>query len=216
MVPMDRLVAFSLAAFVLIVVPGPSVLFVIGRGIAWGRRAAVATVVGNATGVYVQIVGVTAGIGAVVQRSVLAYNMLKLVGAAYLVFLGVQAIRHRRELDTAVASSGSQRRSLWRNVRDGFVVGIANPKAIVFFTAMLPQFTDPATGSVPLQMLFLGLVFVLIALVSDSAWGLAAGSARTWLARSPRRLQALGGLGGVVMIGLGLQLLIGRSSSRPG
>lgn len=210
MVPMDRLLAFSLAAFLLIVVPGPSVLFVIGRGIALGRRAAVATVVGNASGVYVQIIGVAAGVGAVVQRSVLAYNTLKLLGAAYLVFLGVQALRHRRELSTALTPAGMERPALWRNARDGFVVGVANPKAIVFFTAMLPQFTDPAAGSVPLQMLFLGLVFVAIALVSDSAWGLAAGSARAWLARSPRRLQAIGGLGGVVMIGLGLRLLVSR------
>lgn len=206
MMPTDRLVPFAVVAFVLIVVPGPSVLFVISRGITLGRRAALATVVGNASGVYLQIVAVAAGIGAIVERSVLAFNVIKMAGAAYLVYLGVQALRHRRELSTAVNAPGSPR-SLQRNLRDGFVVGLANPKAIVFFTAMLPQFTDPAAGWVPVQMLMLGLVFVLIALLSDGAWGLAAGSARAWLAGSPRRLEALGGLGGAVMIGLGLQLL---------
>lgn len=206
MVPTDRLVPFAVLAFALIVVPGPSVLFVISRGISLGRRAAIASVVGNSCGAFLQIVAVAAGVGAIVERSVLAFNVVKLAGAAYLVYLGVQALWHRRALsatvDTAVDGG-----SLRRNWRDGFIVGVANPKIVVFFTAMLPQFTDPAAGWVPVQMLVLGLVFVTIALLSDGAWGLAAGSARAWLARSPRRLEALGGFGGVVMIGLGLRLL---------
>lgn len=198
---------FSAVAFVLIVVPGPSVLFVVSRGIALGRRAALATVVGNAAGVFVQIIAVAAGIGAIIERSVLAFNIMKLAGAAYLVLLGVQALRHRRALTDVATASGGNPIGLRRIVADGFLVGVANPKSIVFFTAVLPQFVDPAGGWVPLQLLALGLVFVAIALVSDSAWGVAAGSARSWLARSPRRLEALGGFGGLVMIGLGLRLL---------
>jgi threonine/homoserine/homoserine lactone efflux protein len=95
-----------------------------------------------------------------------------------------------------------------RIVREGFVVGLANPKVIVFFAAVLPQFTDPARGHVPVQLLVLGAIFVGIALLSDSAWGVAAGSAREWLARSPRRLAALGGTGGLVMVALGLRLAV--------
>lgn len=214
MVPTDQLAAFGLLAFALIVVPGPSVLFTVSKGITLGRRAALATVLGNTSGVSVQIVGVAAGLGAIVERSVLAFNVLKVAGAAYLIYLGVQAFRRRRRMSDALAatSSAGVMASTRRNLRDGFVVGLTNPKAIVFFTAVLPQFTDPTRGWVTLQLLMLGLVFVLIALISDSAWGLAAGTARGWLARSPRRLEAMGGLSGVVMIGLGLQLLTSNRS----
>lgn len=207
MVPLDRLAAFAVAAFALIVVPGPSVLFVISRGVTLGRRAALATVVGNTAGVSLQVVAVAAGLGAVVERSVLAFTVLKLVGAAYLVLLGINTLRHRRAVTTAALAPSVPAATRGRILRDGFVVGIANPKAMVFFAAVLPQFADPATGHVPLQLLVLGLVFAGIALVSDSAWALVAGTAREWLAGSPRRLEALGGLGGVVMISLGVRLL---------
>ena len=205
MVPLDRLAAFVGVAFALIVVPGPSVLFVISRGVALGRRAAVTTVVGNAAGVYVQVVAVALGIGALVERSVLVFRALSLVGAAYLVVLGVRTIRGRRRLAEALEVPVAPA-STWRILREGFVVGLANPKVIVFFAAVLPQFTDRARGHVPVQLLLLGAIFVGIALVSDSAWGVAAGSARAWLSRSPRRLAALGGTGGLVMIALGLRL----------
>jgi threonine/homoserine/homoserine lactone efflux protein len=210
-IPADRLAAFAAAAFALIVVPGPSVLFVISRGVALGRRAALMTVVGNATGVYVQVIGVALGLGAVIERSVLAFNAIKLVGAAYLMVLGVQALRHRRDhvAGTAPGSGGAggPAKGMGRIYRDGFVVGALNPKAIVFFAAILPQFAVPAAGSVTLQILLLGLVFAAIALVSDGAWGVAAGTAREWLSRSPRLLQGFRGFGGLVMIGLGARLL---------
>ena len=205
MVPTDRLLAFTLAAFVLIVIPGPSVLFVISRGIALGRRAALATVVGNTAGAFPQVLLVAVGLGAVVERSVLAYNTIKLVGAGYLLYLGVQAIRHRREHTERAAVAAP--RDMKRIVRDGYLVGVANPKAIVFFAAILPQFTDPASGHLPLQMMFLGLIFAAIAFVSDGTWGLAAGTTGSWLARSPKRIEKLRGAGGVVMIGLGVRVL---------
>jgi threonine/homoserine/homoserine lactone efflux protein len=205
MVPIDRLVAFTAAAFVLIVIPGPSVLFVISRGIALGRRGALATVVGNTAGAFTQAVLVAVGLGAVVERSVLAFNAIKLVGGAYLLYLGVQAIRHRREHTERTEATAP--RDLKRIVRDGYLVGVANPKAIVFLAAILPQFTDPASGHLPVQMLILGLIFAAIAFVSDSTWGLAAGTTGSWLSRSPRRIEKLRGLGGVVMIGLGLRVL---------
>lgn len=203
----EHLTAFALASFLLIVVPGPSVLFVVSRGVALGRRAALATVLGNAGGVYVQVLLVAAGLGAVVARSALVFDGVRLVGAAYLVVLGVRAVRQRRALATVLDVAGTVRspRSL---VREGFVVGVANPKAIAFFAAILPQFVEPGGAPVPVQMAVLGLVFVAIALVSDGAWGLAAGSARAWLSRSPGRLEALSGAGGLVMIGLGLRLAV--------
>ena len=207
MVATSSLLAFAATAFALIVIPGPSVLFVISRGVALGRRAAVATVLGNAAGAYAQVVVVALGLGALIERSATLFTAVKLVGAAYVVYLGVQAIRHRERL-ASVIDAATAPRGRRRILREGFVVGVTNPKAAVFMAAVLPQFTDPAGGHVPIQLLVLGLVFVAIALVSDSIWGLAAGSARTWLGRSPRRLEALGGIGGLVMIGLGVRLAV--------
>ena len=152
-----------------------------------------------------------AGLGAILERSVVLFDVVRLAGATYLVYLGVQAFRHRRALAT-VLDVGAQPRSMRRILREGFIVGISNPKTALFFAAVLPQFVNRDLGHVPLQMALLGMIFVAIALVSDSMWGMAAGTARAWLGRSPDRLAALGGLGGVVTIGLGLRLaLTGRT-----
>jgi threonine/homoserine/homoserine lactone efflux protein len=210
-VPLDNLLAFALAAFAIIVVPGPSVLFVISRGVTLGRRAALATVLGNCLGVYVQVVAVAVGIGSVVERSIAVFTVIKFVGAAYLVYLGVKAFRHRRALAGALVVGSATPMSRSRIVREGFIVGVTNPKAMIFFAAILPQFVDRSAGAVPPQLLVLGVVFVLIAFVSDGTWGLAAGTAREWLVGSPKRLAVIGGTGGLVMIGLGMRLaLTGR------
>jgi len=211
MLPTDHLLAFVVIAVVLILVPGPSVLFVVTRSLTLGRGAGVATVVGNAAGVYVQVIAVAFGLGALVQESIAVFTVLKLAGAAYLVYLGVQAFRHRRSLaDTLYAPV--EPKVLRRILADGFVVGMFNPKVIVFFIAVLPQFVDRSGGSVPVQLLLLGVIFCAIALLCDSTWALLAGAARTWLVSSPRRLSAIGGTGGLVMIGLGAGLAV---SGRP-
>ena len=205
-----RLAAFALVSFAIIVVPGPSVLFVISRGVALGRRAALTTVLGNEAGLLVQVVAVAFGLGAIVQRSVTVFTVLKLAGAGYLVYLGVQAVRHRRSLSTELAADVSQK-SGSRIFRDGFVVGVSNPKSVILFTAILPQFVTRANGHVTVQLLILGAMSVMIALLSDSVWGVLAGGVRSWLGRSPRRLEVMRGTGGVVMVGLGLRLaLTGR------
>lgn len=209
MVPTSHLLAFSLVALALIVVPGPSVLFVISRALCLGRRAALTTVVGNALGEYVQVVGVAVGVGVMVERSVLIFTAVKVCGAAYLIILGVRAIRHRSTMARVLEAATTPRRT-WRIFEEGFVVGLSNPKSVIFFATILPQFVDRSAGHVPAQLLVLGLVFLLIALVSDSAWGLAAGTARLWLARSPRRLERIGGTGGLVMIGLGVGVALTR------
>lgn len=203
MVSIDRLLAFAAMSFLLIVIPGPSVLFVVGRALAQGRRAALTTVVGNTLGAYALVVAVALGVGSVVERSVLVFTALKLVGAAYLVYLGGKAVRQRRSLQAAFTGDGPAHGGL-RTLWEGFAVGVANPKTIVFFAAVLPQFVDREQGHVVPQMLLLGLVFNAIAVISDSVWGLAAATARTWFARSPRRLAMVGGVGGLSMIGLGV------------
>jgi threonine/homoserine/homoserine lactone efflux protein len=207
MLPVSHFLAFAAVAAVLIAIPGPSVLFTVGRALTVGRRAALLTVAGNELGLCVQVVAVSFGIGAVVERSAQVITVIKLVGAAWLVYLGVQAIRHRRSVAEALAARVTPVRPL-RAVGDGFVVGVANPKTIVFFVVALPEFTasGPRHLSVSVQMLMLGALFPVIALVLDSGWAAAAGTARQWLVRSPRRLALIGGTGGLVMIGLGVGL----------
>ena len=201
MVPLSNLLTFALAAAVLIAVPGPSVLFVIGRSLALGRKGGLLSVLGNALGMIPQIVAVALGVGVALAQSVLLVTIVKFAGAAYLVFLGIQAIRHRGRSTTA--ADPSRAGDTFRVLRQGFVVGATNPKSLVFFVAVLPQFVEYSAGGIPLQLATLGAVFLLIALVSDSIWALAAGTARQWFARSPRRISTLSTTGGAMMIALG-------------
>lgn len=212
MLTVSQALAFGLAAFVLIAIPGPSVVFVIGRAIAYGRDVALLSVLGNTLGLVVVLVLVAAGLGYVVQTSAAVYTVLKLAGAAYLVWLGVQAWRHRRDLSMS-GVDGVGREPLPGRValRQGFVVGVSNPKAFMIFAAVLPPFVDVDRGHVTTQLLLLGAVAVVIGLLSDSLWALVASRLRTWFAGSRRRTEAMGAVGGTSMIGLGLGLaLTGR------
>ncbi|MFC7303051.1 LysE family translocator [Streptomyces monticola] len=207
MVSVDRMLAFAAMSLIVIVVPGPSVLFMIGRALTHGRRTAVATAIGNAVGSYLLVVAVALGVGALVERSVTVFLAVKLAGAAYLVFLGVQAFRHRKDMKAAdMAAPAGPRHGDLRTVADGVVVGVTNPKGIVFFAAVLPQFVAHDAGHLPAQMLLLGLVPIGIGMVTDTLWGLTASAARTWFARSDRRLSLIGGAGGFAMIGLGVSV----------
>ena len=207
MISSDHLLGYALASFVLIVIPGPSVLFVVGRALAYGRRTALATVCGNAAGNYVVAACVAFGIGTLVERSVAVFTVVKLAGALYLVWLGIQAIRRRKALATAFAGV-TEARGDRRAAREGFLVGVTNPKALILFGAVLPQFVDRAAGHVPVQMLLLSLVSITIGLVSDSSWGVGASFVRSWFARSDRRFELVGGAGGLAMIGVGLTVAV--------
>jgi threonine/homoserine/homoserine lactone efflux protein len=204
---------FLLTVYVLILIPGPSVLFVVSRGVALGRRAALATVLGNAAGFALQLVLVSIGIGAIVARSDAVFTAIKLVGAAYLVFLGVRNIRDRRKLASIFGPTEVAPKSVRRIMREGFFVGATNPKGVLIFTAVLPQFIDRSAGHVTVQLALLGVICIMIALLSDGAWAIASGTARQWLGSSPRRLQRLSGAGGAMLIGLGVGLAVtGRKS----
>lgn len=202
-VPLGNLLAFTLAAFILIIIPGPSVLFVISRALAYGRRTALLTVLGGALGSFVSAVAIAVGVGALIQTWALAYTILKFLGAGYLVYLGIRAIRHRKQLWAAMEQQAAPVSS-GRTLVEGFLVSVTNPKSMVFFAAMLPQFVAPAAGPVSLQMIVFGGIFALIALASDTVWGLVAGAVRGWFARSRRRLELVGGASGLTMIGLGV------------
>ena len=207
MIPAANLLAFSLTALLLVLLPGPSVLFAIGRALALGRRAAFVSVVGNALGMYVQVIAVSLGLGVLLSESIVLMTIVKFAGAGVLVYLGIQATRHRN--DAAAPVERARRVGLARNLAEGAIVGLTNPKTIVFFLAILPQFVAPATGTaLGIQMLILGGIFVTLGVIFDSVYALAAGAAREWFGSSPRRLSGLGVVGGVAMIGLGVGLAV--------
>ncbi|TCJ95128.1 LysE family translocator [Nocardia alba] len=202
MVPLSHAAAFAVASLIIIVIPGPNVLFAIGRALTLGRRSAVLSVAGAVAGSFVPLVAVSVGLGAVLMASATLFLIVKVVGAAYLIYLGIATIRQRKELAAALRSDapgigGS------RVLRQGFIVGATNPKTIVFFGAVLPQFAVPADGALPAQMLILGAIFLTIQALSDGCWALLAATARSWFVRSPRRLETVGSTGGLMIIGVG-------------
>lgn len=205
MIDSGRLATFILIVVTLIAIPGPSVIFVVSRGVAMGRRAAVITAVGNEAGLLLQVIAVALGLGVIMENSLTAFTVIKLFGAFYLVYLGVQAWRHRDKLAVEVGAAPEILRSR-RVLREGFIVGATNPKGLLIFTAILPQFIDRQLGHVQLQLFVMGCICVIIALISDATWGMLAGTARAWLAKSPRRLRLMGSAGGLIMIGLGVRL----------
>ena len=203
MVIPSRLFEYIIAAMIIILAPGPSVLFVIARAIAWGRRIAVFTVLGNVTGAFVLSSLVAVGLGPVLSRWHLAYVAVQWLGGAYLVYLGINAIKKRKIHAADMQNQGPIEPTIRRCIRDGFWVGVLNPKGLVFYAAVLPQFVDIDRGHVTGQLLFLGALFSFLAFVSDGSWGLLAGTARAWLSGDASRLEKLRATGGIVMITLG-------------
>ena len=204
----SRIWEYCIAAMVIILAPGPSVLFVIARAIAWGRATAVATVAGNVTGAFALSVVVAVGLGPILQRSEIAFITVQILGGLYLVYLGITAIRHSQIHASDMTNQGDIRPSKWRSMREGFWVGALNPKGIVFFAAILPQFVDREAGNITSQLVLMGAVFAFLALFSDGGWGILAGTIRDWLATELKRLVLMRMTGGIVMIILGLLTLL--------
>ena len=196
-----------MASAVIIAIPGPSLLFTIGRALSSGRREALLTVVGNALGILTQICALAVGLGPLIAASATAYTLLKLVGACYLIWLGVCAIRDRGTLAAAFTSGVPVSVPGMHAVRAGFVVGVTNPKTVVFFAALLPQFVV-TTSPVLVQLVALGSIFAVLALLMDGTVALIASRARDWFASSPQRMERVGGVGGLLMVGLGTGLVL--------
>ncbi len=175
------LIAFSVAAIILFVVPGPAVLYIVTRSIAQGRKAGMVSVLGIHAGSLVHIAAAVAGLSALLARSAVAYSVVRYVGAAYLVYLGVRALTEREPGDETV---GGRTVPLRRVFVDGFVVNLLNPKTAAFFLAFVPQFLDSTKGTA-LQLLVLGALFVILGILSDSAYALAAGTIGGTLERHP-------------------------------
>lgn len=205
------LVAFAAAALALVVIPGPNLIYIITRGIQQGPRAAFVSSLGVQAGMVVHTVLAALGLSALVASSPVLYDVLRFAGAGYLLWMGISLLRKRRE---PVDSSAPMRReSMRRLFVNGMVTNLLNPKVILFVLALLPQFVDPSRGSTALQMLVLGSVLIVVALVSDGAYALASGSIGVWLQRHPGSDVHCERASGLVYLLLGLVVALTGSSS---
>jgi threonine/homoserine/homoserine lactone efflux protein len=193
---------FVVAATVLLLTPGPAVLYIVARSVEQGRIAGLASVSGITTGTLVHVLASTLGLSALLASSALAFAVVKYAGAGYLIYMGVRRILKR--IETSASPLELRKRSLGRLYRDGFVVNLLNPKTALFFLAFLPQFVDPSRGAVPFQIAFLGLLFTLMGLTSDGLYALVAGTAGVWVKRQSRYLDWERYVTGSVFIGLGV------------
>ena len=213
MIDSAHLTQFFVASILIIMVPGPSVLFTLARGVAWGRAVAVLSVFGNSLGTLLLSLVVALGLGPLLSHSKLFSVVLQVAGGCYLLYLGVDALRHRHEHAKAMTQRETQRPSRSRIIRQGFTVGVLNPKSLVFFAAVFPHFVNRSRGHITLQLVVLGVVFSVMAFFSDGTWGIIAGTARQWLSGSASRLVTLRSIGGGVMCLLGLLILTSALTS---
>jgi threonine/homoserine/homoserine lactone efflux protein len=195
-----RLALFVGAALALLVVPGPAVLYVVTQSIGQGRRAGIACTLGIHTGTLVHVAAATIGLSALLASSALAFDVVKYLGAAYLIVVG---IRRLAGLDRSDATEAVPERSGRHLYRQGIVVNVLNPKTALFFLAFLPQFVDPSRGTAWVQILLLGLLFSVLGFCSDSTWALVAGTLGERLRRSTRFPRIQRYVSGTVFVGLG-------------
>ena len=197
----STLALFCAAALALAVVPGPAVLYIVARSVDQGRLAGVVSALGICVGGLVHVLAATIGLSSLLASSATAFTIVKYLGAAYLVFLGIRRLLTNETLENDFIRIPRSRRRLFV---DGVAVNVLNPKTALFFIAFLPQFVDPDAGAVTLQIFALGLVFVVIALSSDTLWALAAGTAGVWLRRNRWYLGVKRWVTGIVFVGLGV------------
>lgn len=193
---------FVSAALVLLVIPGPAVLYIFARSVAQGRMAGLVSIVGIHTATIVHVIAAALGLSAILASSALAFSIIKYAGAAYLIWLGLKKIFGRSE--PADADIKLKRHGYWRLFRDGFIVNLLNPKTALFFLAFLPQFVEVSRGHVAMQIAFLGLLFTALGLITDGCYALAAGTAGNWLKKSRGYLKLERYVSGALFIGLGV------------
>lgn len=204
--PAPTLLVFLLSAVVLLVVPGPAVLYIVARSVDQGRRAGLVSTLGIATGTLFHVAAAAAGVSAILVSSAAAFQVVKLLGAAYLVWLGVRKLLGA----VRVADPGApERLPTARLFREGVVVNVLNPKTALFFFAFLPQFVDPGRGQPALQIAILGTLFVLLGVASDGAWALLAGTAGNWLRGNARFARWRERIAGGTFVALGLAAAFG-------
>jgi threonine/homoserine/homoserine lactone efflux protein len=197
---------FALASAVFLAIPGPSVIYIVTRSLAEGRRAGIVSALGIQTGGLVHVLAATIGVSALLASSAVAFSIVKYAGAAYLFYLGIRKLLEGEAAEEEVPLPGSRRRVYWQ----GVVVNVLNPKTALFFLAFLPQFVDPDRGAVAPQVLALGVLFIALAMLSDSTYAIVAGSVRGWLGE---RRRALARISGCSYLGLGLLAALSPGSS---
>lgn len=213
----STLLVFSGAALILLVIPGPAVMYIVARGTSQGRAAALVSVAGIHTGTLVHVLAAVGGLSGLLMTSATAFSVVKLMGAAYLLYVGVRTLLEHRLSESTGPERGRQR--LIRVFFDGVLVNVLNPKTALFFLAYVPQFVDPRSGSAAVQLLVLSAVFVLLGLLSDGAYALAAGWVGSRLAVRPTRSRSRQVLEGMTYIGLGVVAAVTghrTSPARPG
>ena len=202
---------FVVAALLLLLTPGPAVLFIVTRTVEQGRRAGLVSMLGVHVGTLVHVAAAAAGVSAVLATSATAFGIVKYVGAAYLIYLGVRRILDRRPVMTAERTGAPRLR---RAFVDGVVVNVLNPKTALFFLAFLPQFVDVARGAVGAQILGLGVLFVALGVITDGAYALTAGTAARWLRGRPRFLAGERWISGGMYIGLGVAAVVSTTNRK--
>jgi len=207
----SSLVLFISAALVLLVIPGPAVLYVVGRSIGQGRAAGFVSALGIQVGTLVHVAAAAVGLSALLMSSAAAFAAVKYLGAAYLIYLGVQKLRSDESLEPL---GQTVKTNLSRIFAQGVVVNVLNPKTALFFFAFLPQFVDASRGNVAAQILFLGTLFSLMGVVSDSLWAFSAGTVAHLLRRSPRWMRTQRYVSGGMLISLGVATAFAGSSSK--
>ena len=208
MVDPTMLGLFVIASLVLLLTPGPAVLYIVARSIEQGRTAGLLSVLGIHLGTTVHIAAAALGVSALLMSSALAFATIKYLGAAYLIWLGLRTLMTKGLDPTALTP---RRAPLMRVFHDGFIVNLFNPKTALFFLAFLPQFVEPARGPVAWQILLLGLIFMSLGIVSDGMYALAAGAAGGWLRRKRRFQWFQRWFAGSAFVGLGITAaLVGR------
>ena len=203
------LAVFTAAAIALLVIPGPAVLYIVTQSIEHGRTAGLVSMLGIQTGGLVHVLAAALGLSALLMRSATAFEIVKFAGAGYLIFLGLRKLFSRERFET---TSERPPRRLDRLYRQGIVVNVLNPKTALFFFAFLPQFVQVDQGSVGLQIAVLGVFFLVLAIISDGMYALAAGTASDWLRGNPRFLRAERWISGTVLVGLGLTAALSGSN----
>lgn len=209
---MATLLAFSAAALVLLVIPGPAVMYIIARSATQGRRAGIVSVAGIHLGTIVHIIAAMIGLSALLAASATAFSIVKLVGAAYLFWLGVQSIRSYRNHTVADEQTASSR-SLRRVFLDGTVLNVLNPKTAIFFLSFVPQFIDPKTAHPVLDVATLGALFIVLGFFTDGAYALAGGWVGALLRRSPTMQRRKDLVAGTTYLGLGAATAFGGRST---
>lgn len=208
MISGTNLAEFIYACVAIMLAPGPSVMFTIARAVAWGRGIAILTVLGNALGMLILSLIIALGLGPLLQRSELLLISVQLLGGLYLIYLGIDALKHRRLHAADMVAVNELKPAKLEVIKQGFMVGVLNPKALVFFSAIFPQFVDASVGSITIQMVWFGVIFAALAFLLDGMWAVVVGGSRDWFANSQSRLIALRTMGGVVMLALGVLVIV--------